>query len=81
MEEGTTLEIIDTANLLDIFQQNPPKFQMILEHLSYRLRKLTKDYMAACQIMYRVFESGYKGEGLEDDLKKDVKDYIGRIYE
>ena len=81
LEDGTTLEIIDFPSLLDIFKQNPPKFQMILEHLSYRLRKLTKDYLEACGIMYRIYESGYKGAGLEGDLKNDVKDYLGHIYE
>ena len=54
---------------------------MILEHLSYRLRKLTKDYLEACNIMYRIYESGYKGTGLAADLKDDVEDYLGRIYD
>lgn len=78
LEDDTTLEIIDFPSLMEIYKQNPPKFHMILEHLSYRLRKLTKDYFEACQIMYRIYESGYKGD-LSDDLKENVKDYIGRI--
>lgn len=49
LENGTTLETIYPEDLEDLFRKNPPKVEMILRHLSYRLRKLTDDYLAACR--------------------------------
>ena len=54
---------------------------MILEHLSYRLRKLTKEYFAGCKILYRVSEAGYKYNEIGPDLQNDINNYIGRLYD
>lgn len=47
-EDGTVLEIISAENLKDLFKANPLEVDMILQHLSYRLKKLTVDYVEAC---------------------------------
>ena len=31
-----------------MFRNNPPRAEMILQNLSYRLRRLTQDYIALC---------------------------------
>ena len=49
-ENETTLEIIRADDLEALFERNPLKIDMILSHLSNRLRKLTKDYAKACAI-------------------------------
>ena len=81
LEDDTTVEIITGSDLKELFAQNPPKVEMILEHLSYRLRKLTKEYFAGCKILYRVSEAGYKYNEIGPDLQNDINDYIGRLYD
>ena len=81
LEDDTTVEIITGSDLKDLFAQNPPKVEMILEHMSYRLRKLTKEYFAGCKLMYRVSEEGYRYNEISADLKNDINNYIGRLYD
>ena len=47
-ETGTLLECIRAEDLETLFKANPLKIDMILSHLSNRLRKLTSDYAKAC---------------------------------
>lgn len=78
MEDGTTLEIITPADLKDLFEQNPPKVEMILEHISYRLRRLTREYMSACKMLSRVSDAD---GNVSDELKKQVNEYIAKLYD
>ena len=48
-EDGTTLETIDEGMLVDLFKTNPAEVDMILNHLCNRLRRLTQDYVKACE--------------------------------
>ena len=73
LDDDTTLEIITPGDLKDLFSQNPPKVQMILEHVSYRLRKLTREYMAACSLVARVSDG--------DDAKDAIKGYTQNLYD
>ena len=47
--DGTVLEIIRPEDLKELFRVNPIEIDMILQHLSRRLRMLTKDYEKACE--------------------------------
>ena len=78
LDDDTTIETISAANLKDLFTQNPPKVEMILEHLSYRLRRLTKEYMNACSIASRVSDAD---GNISDSLKKDVVEYSEKLYD
>ncbi len=80
LDDETTLEVITPSDLKGLFTQNPPKVEMILEHVSYRLRKLTKEYMSACKILYRVSDAEDKG-GIGDDIKSEIKGYTGSLYD
>lgn len=48
-ENDTVIECIRAEDLTSLFEKNPVKVDMILNHLSHRLRGLTKDYIRACQ--------------------------------
>ena len=48
-EDGTTLERILPENLEELFRTNPMEIDMILRHLSSRLRQLTRSYEQACE--------------------------------
>ena len=48
LENNTVVEIISYKDLKEMFATNPPKAASIVQHLSYRLRMLTKDYANVC---------------------------------
>jgi len=48
MTDGTLLDEITESTFLDYFEQDPVKVFMILQQLSQRLRKTTKDYLEVC---------------------------------
>ena len=50
--DETYVEIIRPDDLADLFKTCPAKVDMILKHLSYRLRSLTYDYFNACKDIY-----------------------------
>ena len=47
-ENDTMLECIRAEDLVELFKINPMKVDMILGHLSNRLRRLSLDYVQAC---------------------------------
>ena len=47
-EDDTTLECIRVEDIQPLFKAKPRKVDMILGHLSGRLRRLTTDYVKAC---------------------------------
>ena len=48
-EENTCVEIITADKLEALFKENPVEVDMILRHVSHRLRRLTEDYLAVCK--------------------------------
>ena len=54
-EDNTTVEIIRPEDLNTLFKENPSEVDMILRHLSSRLRKLTEDYMETCKRIYDAY--------------------------
>lgn len=51
LENGTYMELIGENDLETIFEKNPALALMVLQHLSSRLRRLTKDYVKACEAL------------------------------
>lgn len=49
LDDGTTLEIIRSENIRPMFERNPAKIWMILDHLARRLTMLTREYAQVCQ--------------------------------
>ena len=61
--ERTIVELIYPENLAELFQKNPARIMMMMDHLSFRLRKLTADYMRACKTAAEMAEAN------EDNLE------------
>ena len=80
MEDGTTLEPINADYMRKLFEKNPPKAEMIFAHLSYRLRKLTSDYMKACKLIYDVSDAEKSGT-VDEELKKKAEGYQSKLYD
>ena len=49
LDDQTTVEIIRPEDFYELFEKNPVKVDMILRHLSTRLRKLTSLYLDVCR--------------------------------
>ena len=81
LEDQTTLEIIYSEDLRELFEKNPPKFGMIIGHLSSRLRKLSDKYLAACSLVYEVSEARANDPKLSEDLRAKLKDYKTQLYD
>ena len=47
--EETVVEVIYREDIEDIFKENPLKIDLILRHLSYRLRCITIDFLKVCK--------------------------------
>ena len=56
LTDGTLLDEITENTFLDYFEQDPVKVFMILQQLSQRLRKTTKDYLEVCHAICDVTE-------------------------
>ena len=48
-DDNTFVEIVRPDDLADMFKTSPVKVDMILRHVSYRLRQLTYDYLTVCK--------------------------------
>ena len=55
--DETFVEIIRPEGLENLFRESPVKVEMILKHLSYRLRMLTYDYLTACKEINDLYNS------------------------
>ena len=49
LDDNTTVEIIYPKDFRELFEKNPVKVDMVLRHLSTRLRTLTMKYLALCK--------------------------------
>lgn len=53
--DDTYVEIIRADDLEDLIITHPVKVDMILRHLSHRLRSLTYDYFTSCKELYELY--------------------------
>jgi len=51
LEDGTFLEMIYVKDMDTLYEKNPAMVLAMLQHLSNRLRRLTKDYLNACKTL------------------------------
>lgn len=80
LSDQTTVEIITTDDLNELFTKNAPKVEMILAHLSYRLRSLTNYCMDAAQLASEISEAETSGS-VSDDLKRKVDNFEPKFYD
>ncbi len=80
MSDNTSIEVIYEKDLNELFRENPVKIEMILAHLSHRLRRLTKEYMTACKLVYRVSDAEANGT-VSEELKKEAENYQAFFYD
>ena len=79
--EDSTVEIIYAEDLNELFEKNPPKIDMILRHMSRRLRALTNQYLKACTLAWEMAQDEEQYGKLSPELAEKVKSYKARFYE
>ena len=79
-ESDVVLELISLYDLKVLFQKNPNKVQMILEHITKRLRTLTNSYTKIAEIANEL--SGLEdGAGVPEELQADIDGFKAKLYE
>lgn len=73
LEDDTTVETITSGDLEVLFRRNPAEIDMILEHLSHRLRQLTADYVDACGVVSALAEAREKQIPAPEEVLKKAK--------
>ena len=75
LERNTRLEEITEEKLGELFREDPPRVLMIMQTLSRRLRRLTKEYRTVCKAAADVTASG--GQNAEE-LAETVDELMDR---
>ncbi|MBR5229438.1 MAG: cyclic nucleotide-binding domain-containing protein [Firmicutes bacterium] len=73
LEDGTRVEVITTENFGTYFQEKPAKVLQIMQHMSQRIRGLTKDYLEACKAINETVENENISEEKRGKLKSVLK--------
>ena len=63
-------KLYKTSNLKELFEKNPPKVEMILAHMSSRLRKLTNEYLKACDLFFDIYHSDAWDQAMKSRTEK-----------
>ena len=74
LEDGTMVESIYLDDFEELFEKNPAKIEMVIKHLSFRIRRLTYEYTNACKMIYDAAEAELKNS-VSDELKKKAQEY------
>ena len=77
LEDGTRVEVITAENFSSYFREKPAKVLMIMQHMSQRIRVLTKDYMEACQAINETVEN----ENISEEKRGKFKSILKRLFD
>lgn len=77
LENDTRVQVISAETFNEYFQKQPVKVLMIMQHMSKRLRELTKDYMDACRTVSEAMEAEENGAEQSDWVKEHLKKFTG----
>ena len=75
MENGTSVSEITEEGLGELFRESPAKVLMIMQQLSARLRKLTNDYMDACQTASGIVKVE-EHEAMDEETLAEIRDRV-----
>ena len=76
LENDTVLTRFTEEGLDRMFEEKPSLILLSLQHISSRLRKLTRDYMKACQTVARMIEDEKGNEPLTEEDEEMIRYYI-----
>ena len=70
--EDTVLEVIDEENFERSFSEDPTKMLSLLQQMSIRLRRISRDYADACRTVSDVVEAEKLGRQKDPALKNRI---------
>ena len=73
--EDTTVEIIYMEDLEELLEKNPNKIDMILRHLTFRLRRISDSYLEACELVGRAEEEKEQSGAVSPELMEEIRTY------
>lgn len=73
LERNTKVQVITPETFQRYFTERPSKVLQIMQHMSQRLRRLTKDYMEACQTVTNAADQSE--QTLDEELQAKLKHY------
>lgn len=73
LEDETSVELIGKEDLAELFEKNPSKVIMILEHLSRRLRRLTTNYLSVCGVASAIAEAESAGQPIAEETLRQAR--------
>ena len=74
--KGTQLEVI-TADSFDVYlQEKPAKVMRAIQHMSHRVRELTKDYLDACRAVSETVRCAECGEEKSEWFQKSSGRFV-----
>ena len=75
LEKDTRVEVINEERFGTYLQERPTKVLVIMQHMSHRLRSLTKDYMEVCGTVAEAVEAEKSGSEKSESLQKKMKKF------
>lgn len=73
LEKDTRLKIITPETFNTYFQKSPAKVLLIMQNMSHRILKLTRDYLEACRTVTESVELEKTGKEKSGSLMEDLK--------
>jgi len=80
LDDQTELRLVNEADFAAFLEEKPAKVISIIQHLSSRLRELTKDYTDACKAVSEAMDqeeknNDSKGGWLRESMTRFINDY------
>ena len=72
----TSVSEITEENLHELFEKQPAKVLLIMQHLSKGLRRLTKDYMKACQTVAELSAKEEADAETKDEPNEELSERV-----
>lgn len=73
MEDGTVLSVITEKEFYDYFEEFPAKVLLLMQQMSHRLRRTTKDYLDGCRAVYEAVGAENAGAVKSEETKSVLK--------
>lgn len=80
LTSDTKVRVITPESFQSYFQEKPAKVLLIMQNMSHRLRKLTGEYLNACQTVAKSAEAEQAGEEISGDLQINLEK-LSQVYQ
>ena len=79
LEDGTVLYVITEKEFSDYFEKQPAKVLVLMQQMSQRLRRTTKDYLDGCRAVYEAVWADKAGT-VKSEETKSILNRLAELY-